>query len=97
MMLSLRVSRPFDGQRERLEPALAPEPGEERGRRPPLVVAALGAHVVEGRAVADLDLHHAVQPRRAGAVLEQRQVGAGLEPDQVADQRVGVVGARADR
>ena len=38
---------PVDGQRERLEPALAPEPREERRRRPPLVVAPLGPHVME--------------------------------------------------
>ena len=75
-------------QRERLEQALPPEPREERGRRPPLVVAPLGAHVVEGGAVRDLDLGDRVQPRRRRPAFEQREIGARLEPDQVMHQRV---------
>ena len=65
------------------------EAGEVGGQGAPLAVAALDADVVEAGAVGDLGLDHRVQPRRAGAALEQGQVGAGVEPDQVAHHGVG--------
>ena len=56
------------------------EAGEDVGRRPPLVVAALGADVVEAGAVGDLDLEHVVEARRRRAALEERQVARRARP-----------------
>jgi hypothetical protein len=63
------------GQGEGLERRALAEPGEERGEGGALVVAALGADVVEARAVGDLDLGDAAEPRRGGAGFEQGEVG----------------------
>ena len=57
------------------------EPREDRRRRPPLVVAALRADMVEGGAVADLDLDHLVEARgrrrRSRAASGRRRGRAG--------------------
>ena len=84
----MRVEDAVHRQREGLERRAGAEAGEDVRHRPPLVVAALGADVVEAGAVADLDLEHVVEARRRRPRLEQGQVGPGLDPDDVVQDGV---------
>ena len=82
-----------DGEREALEDALLAEPGEDVGGGAALVVAALGAHMVEGTAIGHVHLEHLVEPRRRRPVFQKRQFGPLLDPHQMVQHRVGGFGA----
>ena len=56
--------------------------------RPPFMVAALRADVVEARALGNVDLHHLVEPRRCGAVFKHGQLRALFQLHAMVQDRV---------
>jgi hypothetical protein len=72
----LRVSTPLAVRVKDLKVASVAQPREDMRDRAALMVAALRADMVEGRAVGHVDSMHLVEPRRRRAVFQHGQVGA---------------------
>ena len=80
--------RAVHGDGEALEQRLGPQTGEDMGRGTALMVAALCAHMVETRGVGHLDLHHGVEARGGGAVLQKRDFGTFVELHNMVQHRI---------
>ena len=79
---------PIDGQRKGFEGRLRPQPRKDMRRRQSFVVAPLRPHVIENRAIGNVDFHHLVEARRSRAIFQDGQVGPFIQLDRVVQDRV---------
>jgi hypothetical protein len=85
-------------QRKGLVGRFRPQPREHVRHGAAFMVAALGADMVEGRAIGHVDLHALVEPRGGGAVFQHRDLRPRLHPHQVVQDRVrGLVAVQVDQ
>ncbi len=80
--------RAVHGNGEALEQRLAAETGEDMCCGPALMIAALCPDMVEARVVGHFNLHHGIEARSGGAVLQKRHFGVFFELHDVVQHRI---------
>jgi hypothetical protein len=66
--------------------------------RAALMVATLGAHMVERRAIGHVDLHALVEPRGGGSVFQHRDIGPRLNTDKMVQRGIrGLIAVQVDQ